>query len=319
MRTTPFSGDHASTVGGRPPPPPPWQNPGSSDDHGPFAPSDARSTSAVDWASLAQFLPPDKSCVFHESRKYFITVQLSYSSFVAQQNSFSGDVWIADSGVSCHNMYDVRPPPRGREFIMIGDGHRLRAKYVGSIDVIFHEYTDERHTLVHLSFVPGLCFNLYSLHAFQRTQVFISDLSGTRIIGILRATRLLARSVGGRPRQNIMLTKDFLRQLRHPILPLARVLSPPSFNVSSFSGVSSTESRSYWGINYMGNRLKAQGNPLAEPPGSVYMPVPVYVPAITTPVHTAPAPAPALLVVDTSYLYTTRGTICLCTDRGTAC
>ena len=71
------------------------------------------------------------------------------------------------------------------------------------MDVIFHGQTDERITLIDVSYVTGLGFNLYSLHAVQRTHLIVSDASGTHIIGtiltfprssssdnILRATRL---------------------------------------------------------------------------------------------------------------------------------
>ena len=57
-------------------------------------------------------------------------------------------------------MYDVIHPPPCRESITIGDRRRLRIEYVGTICVIFQGNTDERHTLVNLSYVPGLGFNL---------------------------------------------------------------------------------------------------------------------------------------------------------------
>ena len=53
------------------------------------------------------------------------------------------------------------------------------------MDVTFHGQTDERITLIDVSYVTGLGFNLYSLHAVQRTHLIVSDASGTHIIGTI--------------------------------------------------------------------------------------------------------------------------------------
>lgn len=64
-----------------------------------------------------------------------VTISRAYlhSAFIVQSNSSAGDVWIAESGASCHmthnnnsNMLDISPPPPGREAIMFGDKRRLR-------------------------------------------------------------------------------------------------------------------------------------------------------------------------------------------------
>lgn len=62
----------------------------------------------------------------------------------------------------CANMYDSRPPQPGHEMIMTGDAHRLRIENVGGTDVGFHGYTDEGTTLVDVSYVPSLAYNLYA-------------------------------------------------------------------------------------------------------------------------------------------------------------
>lgn len=51
-----------------------------------------------------------------------------------QKDSSTGDIWIADSGASCHmihnksNMYDIKPPPPDLETIRIGDRRRLNVE-----------------------------------------------------------------------------------------------------------------------------------------------------------------------------------------------
>ena len=170
-----------------------------------------------------------------------VTVPGSYlqSAFVVHSGSSEGDVWIAHSGASCHmthdgtRMYNARPPPPGRETITIGDRRRINIEYIGNMDVIFHGNSDQRIALIDVAYVPGLGFNLYSLHAVQRTHLIVSDASGTHIIGAnltfprsstgsyLRATRLPAGTLGARRRQEEMLATNLLKQLRHPVPPPA--------------------------------------------------------------------------------------------------
>lgn len=63
----------------------------------------------------------------------------------------------------------ISPPPPGRQVITIEDRRRLWIKYVGSVRVVFHGYTDERTILVVVSYVSGLSFNPYSLYARGRS------------------------------------------------------------------------------------------------------------------------------------------------------
>ena len=136
-----------------------------------------------------------------------------------QSGGSEDDVWIADSGASCHMTHDrtrifnVRPPPPGRETITIGDRRKTKVEYIGNMDVIFHVKTDQRITLIDVAYVPGLGFNLYSLHSVQRTHLIVSGASGTHMIGenltflrsssgsYLHPTRLPAGTVGARRRQ----------------------------------------------------------------------------------------------------------------------
>ena len=135
-------------------------------------------------------------------------------------------------------MYNARPPPPGRETITIGDRRRIKVEYIGNMDVIFQGKRDQRTTLIDVAYVPDLGFNLYSLHAVQRTHLIVSDASGTHIIGAnltfprsssesyLRATRLPAGTVGARRRQGDMRATNLLRQLGHPIPPPPQQIPP---------------------------------------------------------------------------------------------
>ena len=119
-------------------------------------------------------------------------------------------------------IHNVRPPPPGRKTITIGDRRgKKKLELIGNINVIFHGKTDQRITLIDVAYVPGLGFNLYSLHAVQRTHLIVSDASGTHIMGenltfprsssgsYLRATRFPAGTVGARRRQGDMRATTF--------------------------------------------------------------------------------------------------------------
>ena len=163
-----------------------------------------------------------------------VTLPGSYvhSAFVVQSGSNEDYFWIAESCASFRTthdrtrIYNVSPPPAGRETITIRDRRRIKVEYIGNMDVIFHGKSDQRVTLIDVAYVPGLGVNLYSLHAVQRTQLIVSDASGTHIIG---ANRTSPRSSSG----------SYLRATRLP----AR---GTSFMIGLFSGerVSSTYSTS---------------------------------------------------------------------------
>ena len=142
-----------------------------------------------------------------------VTLPGSYvhNAFGVQSGSNEDDFWIADSGASFRTthdrtrIYNVSPPPAGRETITIRDRRRIKVEDIGNMNVIFHGKSDQRITLIDGAYVPGLGVSLYSLHAVQRTHLTVSDASGTHITGAnrtsprsssgsyLRATRLPAR------------------------------------------------------------------------------------------------------------------------------
>ena len=105
-----------------------------------------------------------------------VTVPGSYlhNAFVVLSGSNEDDVWIADSGASCHmthdrtRMYNARPPPPGRKTITIGVRRRIKVEYIGNMYVLFYGKRDQRITLIDVAYVSDLGFNPYSLHAVQR-------------------------------------------------------------------------------------------------------------------------------------------------------
>lgn len=149
----------------------------------------------MDWATPVQFGPLGESSVdiagVSQNVVENISLPSSYlpSAFVVQPDSFTGDIWIPDSGVSCHmtqssdSTYSLRPPPHCRKLMAIGNRPKLRANYVGNVNAGFHGYKDERITLVVVSYVPCLDFYINSFRLGQRTHLTLSDASGAHIIG----------------------------------------------------------------------------------------------------------------------------------------
>ena len=144
--------------------PPSQSAPASSDPQRPPVPSKSSSSSFTDQATLAQFAPPGKSRVRSASVVGNVTVPGSYlhSAFIVQSGSSKDDIWIADSGTSCHvthngttRVYNLRPPPPGRKTIPIENRRKIEVEYIGNTDVIFHGQTNQRITLIDVTYVPG--------------------------------------------------------------------------------------------------------------------------------------------------------------------
>ena len=111
------------------------------------------------------------------------------SSFASQPHNSRSDFWIGDSGESCHmtndasKMYCMRPPDFDKKKVITSDGTRLKVECVGNIDVIFHGRSDEPITMIDVSYVPDLKFNLFSFHKAQQTHVIFLDAAGAHIMG----------------------------------------------------------------------------------------------------------------------------------------
>ena len=103
------------------------------------------------------------------------------SAFAAQSKDNSSDVWIRESGGSCHmtndasKMYCVNPPPSDQWAVTTSDGTRQRVEYIGNVDVVFHGRSDEPITLCDISYVPGFRFNIFSFHKAQHMHLIILD------------------------------------------------------------------------------------------------------------------------------------------------
>ena len=83
-----------------------------------------------------------------------------------------GDEWVADSGASYHvtgdptGMFDCKPPPVGKERLVIGDMTMMGVECFGKLSLLMHFQGGDTHArLTNVAYVPGVQFNLFSLHA----------------------------------------------------------------------------------------------------------------------------------------------------------
>ena len=180
------------------------------------------------------------------------------NAFASQSHNSRSDFWIGDSGASCHmtngasKMYCMRTPHFDQKEVITSDGTRLKVEYIGNIDVIFHGRSDEPIIMIDVSYVPDFKFNLFSFHKAQQTHVIILDAAGAHIVGknltfpcerggsYLRATRLVAGTVGAKPRTN----RPLVSQISTPLLSCVSSFPPSvlsSLQVSSASNVSGTD------------------------------------------------------------------------------
>ena len=207
---------------------------------------------------MTQFCPPGESMDWSGFVSNSSARIVPNSAFASQSHKSRSEFWVGDSGASCHmtndasKMYCMRPPHFDQKEVITSNGTRLKVECVGNIDVIFHGRSDEPITMIDVSYVPDLKFNLFSFYKAQQTHVIILDAAGAHIMGknitfpcekggsYLRATRLTAGTVGAKPRTNRALTS----QISTPLCSCVPSFPPSvsrSSQVSSASKVSGTD------------------------------------------------------------------------------
>ena len=237
-------GDYASSSGEHrhlmPTPPAPQGTPASSDSSWSFS---------TERAMMTQFCPPGESMDWSGFVSNSSARIVPNGAFTSQSHKSRSDFWIGDSGASCHmtndasKVYCMRPPHFDQKEVITSNGTRLKVECVGNIDVIFHGRSDEPVTMIDVSYVPDLKFNLFSFHKAQQTHVIMLDAAGAHIMGknltfpcekggsYLRATRLVAGTVGAKPRTNRALASQISTPLCRCVLSF-----PPSVpSISQFS------------------------------------------------------------------------------------
>ena len=101
-----------------------------------------------------------------------------------------GDEWVADSGASYHVMgdptgvFDCKPPLVGKERLVIGDMTMMGVQCFGNLSLLMHGQGGDTHVrLTNLAYVPGVQFNLFSLHAVMSKRRVTMDTKGDHMLG----------------------------------------------------------------------------------------------------------------------------------------
>ncbi|CAN0289655.1 unnamed protein product, partial [Laminaria digitata] len=91
------------------------------------------------------------------------------------------EVWVSDNGAmnlitsDPRNVYDWIDVPPGEEYVLIGNGRRMRVRGVGSLNLKMHSKTDFNVKLTGVYVTEGIGFNLFSLHDAQSRQTLTLD------------------------------------------------------------------------------------------------------------------------------------------------
>jgi hypothetical protein len=90
-------------------------------------------------------------------------------TMIAMKNNFANDLWILDSGASCHYCRSVEGLTDVKEideFIKIGNGNSMKATKIGNLKYEVTQINGEkfRVTINNVKYVPSLCVDLFSLN-----------------------------------------------------------------------------------------------------------------------------------------------------------
>ena len=100
------------------------------------------------------------------------------------------DEWVADSGASYHvtgdptGMFDCKPPPVGKERLVIGNMTMMGVECFGKLSLLMYCQGSDTHVrLTNVAYVPGVQFNLFSLHAVMSKCRVTMDTKGVHMLG----------------------------------------------------------------------------------------------------------------------------------------
>jgi hypothetical protein len=88
---------------------------------------------------------------------------------ITMKNNFANDLWILDSGASCHYCQSVEgltDVEEINESIKIGNGDLMKATKIGNLKCEVTQINGDKFTLTlnNIKYVPSLCVNLFSLN-----------------------------------------------------------------------------------------------------------------------------------------------------------
>jgi hypothetical protein len=100
---------------------------------------------------------------------------------ITMKNNFANDLWILDSGASCHYCQSVEGLTDVKEInesIKIGNGDSMKATKIGNLKCEVTKINGEKFTVTinDVKYVPSLCVNLFSLKKALKQGVVMMEL-----------------------------------------------------------------------------------------------------------------------------------------------
>ena len=121
-------------------------------------------------ATRGDGMGPDRHCF---TLQFNTALPLRHLSSLFPHAPPGSSIWVGDSGSSVHGtgsdqfVYNKRLPRPEETYLHIGNGHRLKVEWFGSLDVVLHCKEDVPVTLEDVAVVPSLAFDLMSINRIQ--------------------------------------------------------------------------------------------------------------------------------------------------------
>ena len=81
-------------------------------------------------------------------------------------------------------MFGCKPPPVGKERLVIGDMTMMGVERLGKLSLLMHCQGGDTHVrLTNVAYVPGVQLNLFSLHAVMSKCRVTMDTKGVNMLG----------------------------------------------------------------------------------------------------------------------------------------
>ena len=97
-------------------------------------------------------------------------------------------IWVGDSGSSVHGtgsdqfVYNKRLPRPEETYLHIGNGHKLKVEWFGSLDVVLHFKEDVPVTLEDVTVVPSRALDLMSINCIQERYDVLMNREGAWLL-----------------------------------------------------------------------------------------------------------------------------------------
>ena len=97
-------------------------------------------------------------------------------------------IWVGDSGSSVHGtgsdqfVYNKRLPRPEETYLHIGNGHKLKVEWFGSLGIVLHCKEDVPVTLADVAVVPFLAFDLMSINCIQERYDVLMNREGAWLL-----------------------------------------------------------------------------------------------------------------------------------------